>query len=74
VSRLLSWVFGEEIMRLHTHKKMAIMDPASQLAALVEHIRPRYERTGLASLNETERTLLALFDLDNGKGKRDIVD
>jgi hypothetical protein len=44
---------------------MATMDPASQLVALVERVQTRYERSGLASLNDAERTLLVLYILDN---------
>jgi hypothetical protein len=44
---------------------LASWDAASRLVALVDRARPRYQRGGLACLNEAERTLLALFDFDN---------
>lgn len=48
-----------------SNEELINWDPASRLVALVERIRPRYQNTGLAGLNEFERTLLALFEFDN---------
>src|SRR6185312_11618137 len=65
MGRALRAVFGAETVQPGVHKESAILDSASQLVVLAERIRPRYERTGLASLNDAERTLLTLFALDN---------
>jgi hypothetical protein len=48
-----------------TNGELAGWDAASRLVALIDRIRPRYQRDGLASLKGAERTLLALFDFDN---------
>ena len=52
-------------MQVPTNEILANWDPASRLVALAERAHPRYKRDGLAGLNEAERTIVALFDLDN---------
>jgi hypothetical protein len=48
-----------------SNEELAMWDAASRLVALIDRIRPRYKREGLGGLNDAERTLLALFELDN---------
>ena len=48
-----------------SNSELANWDDASLVVGLVDRIRPRYDENGLGALNNAERVLLAVFDLDN---------
>lgn len=49
-----------------SNRELLTWDGASLVVALVEQrIRPRYSSSGVASLNQVERVLLIVFEMDN---------
>lgn len=56
---------GRTMTASPSNSELANWDDASLVVALVDRIRPRYDEHGLQALNDADRVLLAIFDLDN---------